>query len=67
MAQPPRRIRKSVNEKMLFGVAGGVAEYFNLDPVLIRVGFIALCFAGGAGFVVYLAMAIIMPGPEGPA
>lgn len=55
------RLRKSERERVLFGVSGGIGEYFELDPVFVRVGFIALCFAGGIGVVLYLALAIVMP------
>lgn len=64
-----RRLRKSREEKMLFGVAGGVAEHFDLDPVLVRAGLVLLAFAtGGAVILAYIVMAIIMPDtPRGEA
>ncbi len=56
------RLHKSRDEKVLFGVAGGVADYFDLDPVLVRVGWIVLAIAtGGAALLVYLVMAFVMP------
>ncbi len=60
------RLRKSERERVLFGVSGGLGEYFELDPVFVRVGFIALCFAGGIGVVLYLALAIVMPRADAP-
>lgn len=60
------RLRKSERERVLFGVSGGLGEYFELDPVFVRVGFIALGFAGGIGFVLYLALAIVMPRASAP-
>ena len=60
------RLRKSERERVLFGVSGGLGEYFELDPVFVRVGFIALCFAGGIGFVLYLALAMVMPRAGAP-
>ena len=60
------RLRKSERERVLFGVSGGLGEYFELDPVFVRVGFIALCFAGGIGFVLYLALAMVMPRSGAP-
>ena len=59
-----KRLVKSADRK-LFGVAGGVAEYFNVDPTLVRVGFVVLCFGfAGTGLVAYVALAILMPAPD---
>ena len=60
------RLRKSDSDRVLFGVSGGLGEYFELDPVFVRVGFIALCFAGGIGFLLYLALAIVMARADAP-
>jgi phage shock protein C len=60
MAQT-RKLYRSRTERMLAGVCGGLAQYFNLDPTLIRVLFIALTVLGGAGLVIYVAMWIIVP------
>lgn len=46
------------------GVAGGLAEYFRVDPVIIRALFILLAFANGIGVFVYFILALIMPRPE---
>jgi len=56
-----KRLTKS-KDKKLFGVAGGVADYFDVDPLLIRVGFVAttFCFFPFA-IVGYVALAIMMP------
>jgi|GEM_PF-1490479 len=61
------RLRKSNRNRMLVGVAGGLAEYFRVDPVIIRALFILLAFANGIGVLVYLIMALIMPRPESVA
>ena len=63
----PNRIRKSSQDKMLFGVAGGLADYFNVDPVLVRLAFVLTTFAGGLGLVAYVVMAIIVPQGESNA
>ena len=56
-----RRMVKSSNRK-IFGVAGGVADYFSFDPTLVRVGFVVLCFLCPlVGFVGYVALALLMP------
>jgi phage shock protein C len=56
-----RKLYRSNTNRMLAGVCGGLAEYFNLDPTLIRVLFIVLAVLGGSGVVLYLAMWIIVP------
>ena len=69
-AGPPARpqLRRSRTDKILGGVNGGLAEYSGIDPLLWRVGFVALAFAGGTGVVVYLLLWLLMPaGPAGAA
>lgn len=46
---------------MLGGVCGGIAEYFDIDPTLIRLAFVLIVFAGGAGILAYLIMWIVVP------
>jgi phage shock protein PspC (stress-responsive transcriptional regulator) len=46
---------------MLGGVAGGVAEYFDIDPTLMRIIFIVTLFIGGGGFLAYIIMWIVVP------
>ncbi|MCL2003454.1 MAG: PspC domain-containing protein [Oscillospiraceae bacterium] len=55
----PRRIYKKRNGK-LCGVCAGIGEYFNIDPVILRILFVVFAFAG-AGILAYLICAIIMP------
>ena len=47
--------------KMVCGVCGGIAEYFNLDPGIIRLLWVIFCFAGTVGIWLYIAAAIILP------
>lgn len=60
---PPVRgqLRRSRTDKVVGGVAGGLAGYSGIDPLLWRVGFIALTFAGGSGILVYLLLWLLMP------
>jgi phage shock protein PspC (stress-responsive transcriptional regulator) len=58
---PRTQLRRSRNDKMIGGVAGGLAEYSGVDPLLWRVGFVALAFAGGSGVLVYLLLWLLMP------
>ncbi len=59
----PKRLFKSRANKIIAGVCGGLAEYFDVDPVIMRVLFVLLAFFGGSGFILYIACAIIMPKP----
>ena len=58
-ARPP--LRRSSADKVLGGVSGGLAEYTGIDPLLWRIGFVALAFAGGTGVLVYLLLWLLMP------
>ncbi len=59
-----KRLIKSTDNKV-FGVAGGVADYFDVDPTLIRVGFVASAlFFFPFAIVGYLALAVMMPSPS---
>lgn len=46
---------------MLCGVCGGIAEYFDLDPSLVRLGWIVFCALGGSGVLAYIIAAIVIP------
>jgi len=61
------RLQKSARNRILFGVAGGLAEYFHVDPVIFRAVFILLAFASGVGVLVYLLLALVMARPESAA
>jgi phage shock protein C len=56
-----KRLYRSLDERMLAGVCGGIADYFNVDPTLVRVLFVLLAMAGGPGIVAYIILAIIVP------
>ena len=46
---------------MLCGVCGGVAEYFDIDPTLVRLGWALFSLCAGAGIIIYIVAAIVMP------
>jgi LPXTG-motif cell wall-anchored protein len=54
-----KRLYKSTTDKVIFGVCGGIAEYFNVDPVLVRL-FMVIFALTGAGILFYIFAAIIM-------
>src|SRR3954451_14101714 len=56
-----KRLERSSN-RVVAGVSGGLGRYFDLNPTVFRVGFVVLTLLGGAGVLVYLAAALVMPG-----
>jgi phage shock protein PspC (stress-responsive transcriptional regulator) len=56
----PKKLYKSRN-KWLAGVAGGVAEYFNIDPTIVRVIWLILALAYGAGILAYIIAWLVVP------
>jgi phage shock protein PspC (stress-responsive transcriptional regulator) len=63
-AGEPRRLYRSRRERLLGGVCGGLAEYFGIDPLIVRIIAVALVFAGGAGFLAYFAAWLLVPDAE---
>jgi len=59
------RLYRSRSDRMLFGVAGGMADWLDLDPSLVRLVWALLVLAGGIGFLLYIVAAIVIP--EEPA
>src|SRR5262245_34027439 len=55
------RLYRSRSDRMLFGVAGGMARYLDLDPSLVRIVWALLVIAGGAGILLYVIAAIVIP------
>ena len=57
-----RRMERSDTDRVITGVAGGMADYFDVNPVLVRVAWVVLCFAtAGVALAVYVIMAMVMP------
>ena len=56
-----RRLYRCTHDRMLAGVASGLAEYFDLDPTAVRVLWFLSIFLGGLGIFLYIGMAIIVP------
>lgn len=57
-----KKLTKSMNNKMICGVCGGIGTYFGIDPTLIRVLWVILSLAGfGTGIIIYIIAAIVMP------
>ena len=58
------RITKSKTDKVIDGVCGGIAEYFGIDSVIVRLIFVVLVFLNGIGLLLYIILVIIMPKAE---
>lgn len=56
-----KRLYRSRNNKMICGVCAGIADYFNIDPSIVRVLWAVLALAAGTGVLAYIACAIILP------
>ena len=57
-----KRLTKSSTDKMISGVCGGIAEYFGVDPTLVRIGYLIFTFVGsGSPILLYFILAVIMP------
>lgn len=56
-----KKLYRSRTDRKLWGVCGGLAKYFNIDPTIIRVIAVASILVTGAGIIAYLIMAIVVP------
>ena len=56
-----KRLYRSRDDQMIAGVCAGLAEYLDVDPVLVRLAMVLFTLAGGSGVIIYLIAWIIMP------
>jgi phage shock protein PspC (stress-responsive transcriptional regulator) len=63
-APEPRRLVRVREGRVLGGVCGGLGRYFNLDPIIFRIGAVVLVLVGGAGFLAYLAAWLLIPAED---
>jgi len=56
-----KRLFRSEKDKMIAGVCGGLGQYLDIDPVIIRLIFILIAMAGGGGVIIYLLLWLIVP------
>ena len=62
-----KKLYRSNSSKLVAGVCGGIGEYLNVDPTLVRLIWVLFCCLGGSGFLAYIIAAIIIPRrPEYP-
>ena len=56
-----KRLTKSSADRKLAGVCGGIAEYFDIDPTIVRIAWVLFCCLGGSGLLAYIICAIVLP------
>ena len=56
-----KRLYRSRRENSIAGVCGGIAEWLEVDPTIVRLIFVLFALAGGPGFVVYIVLAVVIP------
>jgi phage shock protein PspC (stress-responsive transcriptional regulator) len=62
-----KKLYRSRTDRKIWGVCGGLAKYFDIDPTIVRIVAVASLFCGTLGFWIYIIMAIIVPvEPEVP-
>jgi len=61
MSKNMKKLYRSNSERIIWGVCGGLGNYFQIDPILIRILFVLLFFAGGTGLFIYIILAIMIP------
>jgi len=61
MSTSYKKLYRSRKERLLAGVAGGLSEYFNIDPTIVRLLFVFVVLWGGIGVLAYIVMWIVVP------
>ncbi len=56
-----KKLYRSTDDYMIAGVCGGIAEYLEIDSILVRIIFIVLSLAGGSGLIIYILMLLLLP------
>lgn len=56
-----KKLYRSNSNRMIAGVCAGIAEYFNIDPTIVRLAWAVFCILGGSGILAYIVAAIIIP------
>lgn len=56
-----KRLYRSTKDRMFAGVCGGISQYLDVDPTLVRLVFVALTLMGGPGIIVYLVLMLVVP------
>ena len=64
MNSSPRTLTRSTTDRKISGVSGGLAAYLDVDPILVRVGFVVTTLASGVGLLAYLALLALVPSDD---
>ncbi|MBI9046930.1 MAG: PspC domain-containing protein [Anaerolineaceae bacterium] len=56
-----KRLKRSITDRMIVGVCGGLAKYFDIDATIIRLIFVILLLSGSMGFWIYIVLWIVVP------
>lgn len=56
-----KKLYRSKDDRMIWGVCGGLGKYFGVDPTLVRLIAVLTLFFGGAGIIIYIILAIVVP------
>src|SRR5215218_1562186 len=62
----PKRLLRARSGRVIGGVCAGLGRYFNVDPIIFRIGAVVLAFVGGAGLLAYVAALLLVPGEDSP-
>ena len=60
-----KKLAKSKTNRMICGVCAGIADYFDLDPTIIRLAWVVFTLMGGSGILAYIIAALVMPEDDG--
>ena len=61
MSTKTKKLYRSRTERMIGGVCGGLGEYFDIDPTIVRLVFVIFALAGGPGLIAYLILLVVVP------
>lgn len=57
----PKKLYRNEDNRVIAGVCSGVAEYFNIDPTIVRIIWAVVCLCYGTGLILYLVCALVIP------
>jgi phage shock protein C len=61
MENTGKKLYRSSSNEMIAGVCAGIADYFNVDPTIVRLAFLLMALAGGPGVILYIIVVLVIP------